>query len=106
MNNSTVATVRIKLIKIAGKVINTARYTTFKLCSSCLYKKQFWFALKKFKAYHLLSDPINSHPSFKKPNSSRGISVPIFKHNVKTRAILSENLTGIQTYLVIKNKFP
>ena len=47
-------TVRIKLIKIAGKVINTARYTTFKLCSSCLYKKHFWFALKKIQGIPLI----------------------------------------------------
>ena len=54
MNKSTIATVRIKLIKIAGKVINTARYTTFKLCSSCLYKKHFWFALKKIQGIPLI----------------------------------------------------
>ena len=47
-------TVRIQLIKIAGKVVNTARYTTFKLCSSCLYKKQFWFTLKKIQGIPLI----------------------------------------------------
>ena len=54
MNKSTVGTVRVQLIKIAGKIVNMARYTTFKLCSSCLYQKQFWFTLKKIQGLPLI----------------------------------------------------
>lgn len=54
MNKSTVATVRVQLIKIAGKVVNTARYTTFKLCSSCLYKKEFWATLTRIQKLRLI----------------------------------------------------
>lgn len=34
-------TIRIKLMKIAAKAVHSARYITFKLCSSCPYKKEF-----------------------------------------------------------------
>lgn len=54
MNKNTMATVRIQLIKIAGKVIHSARYTTFKLCSSCLYQKQFWSTLTKIQRFPAL----------------------------------------------------
>ena len=35
-------TVRLKLLKIAAKVVHSARYITFKLCSSCPYKNEFY----------------------------------------------------------------
>ncbi|WP_190014331.1 transposase, partial [Geosporobacter subterraneus] len=35
-------TIRLKLIKIASKIIRSARYITFKLCSSCPYKEEFY----------------------------------------------------------------
>jgi len=35
-------TVRLKPLKIAAKVIRSARYVTFKLCSSCPYKDEFY----------------------------------------------------------------
>ena len=35
-------TVRLKLLKIAAKVVRSARYITFKLCSSCPYKSEFY----------------------------------------------------------------
>ena len=38
-------TVRLKLLKIAAKVIRSARYITFKLCSSCPYKDEFYNTL-------------------------------------------------------------
>lgn len=34
-------TIRIKLMKIATRVVHSARYCIFKLCSSCPYKKEF-----------------------------------------------------------------
>lgn len=38
--------IRLKLIKIAGKCIRSGRYLTFKMSSSCLYKKAFWQTLQ------------------------------------------------------------
>ena len=35
-------TIRIKLMKIAARAVHSARYITFKLCSSCPYKKEFY----------------------------------------------------------------
>ncbi len=35
-------TVRLKLLKIAAKVVHSAGYITFKLCSSCPYKREFF----------------------------------------------------------------
>ena len=42
MRKQRIDTVRLKLLKIAAKVIHSARYTTFKLCSSCPYKNEFY----------------------------------------------------------------
>ena len=42
MRKQRIDTVRLKLLKIATKVIHSARYITFKLCSSCPYKKEFY----------------------------------------------------------------
>jgi hypothetical protein len=41
MRSSTADTVRLKLIKIATKVVRSARRVIFKLCSSCPYKDAF-----------------------------------------------------------------
>lgn len=35
-------TIRLKLIKIASRVIRSARYTIFKICSNCPYKAEFY----------------------------------------------------------------
>ena len=45
MRKQRIDTVRLKLLKIAAKVIRSARYTTFKLCSSCPYKNEFYETL-------------------------------------------------------------
>ena len=42
MRKQRIDTVRLKLLKIASKVIHSARYTKFKLCSSCPYKNEFY----------------------------------------------------------------
>ena len=42
MRKQRIDTVRLKLLKIAAKVIRSARYITFKLCSSCPYKDEFY----------------------------------------------------------------
>ena len=45
MRKQRVDTVRLKLLKIAAKVVRSARYITFKLCSSCPYKNEFYETL-------------------------------------------------------------
>ena len=45
MRKQRIDTVRIKLLKIAAKAIHSARYITFKLCSSCPYKNEFYETL-------------------------------------------------------------
>ena len=45
MRKQRIDTVRLKLLKIATKVVHSARYITFKLCSSCPYKNEFYETL-------------------------------------------------------------
>lgn len=44
-----VDTIRLKLIKIAARAVCLARYITFKLCSSCPYKKEFYRTLENIQ---------------------------------------------------------
>ena len=41
MRKQQINTIRLKLLKVAARAVHSARYTIFKLCSSCPYKKQF-----------------------------------------------------------------
>ncbi len=45
MRKQCVDTIRLKLIKIASKVVKTGRYIIFKLCSSCPYQEEFYETL-------------------------------------------------------------
>lgn len=45
MRKQRIDTIRLKLLKIATKVVRSARYITFKLCSSCPYKDEFYETL-------------------------------------------------------------
>ena len=45
MRKQRIDTVRLKLLKIAAKVVHSARYITFKLCSSCPHKNEFYETL-------------------------------------------------------------
>jgi hypothetical protein len=45
MRSYTVGTIRLKLMKIAGRIVRSARYIHFKLCSSCPYKREFYETL-------------------------------------------------------------
>ena len=45
MRKQRIDTVRLKLLKIAAKVIHSARYITFKLCSSFPYQNEFYKTL-------------------------------------------------------------
>lgn len=49
MRGNRIETIRLKLIKIAGKVISTGRYLKFKLCSSYLYQEIFWQILSRIE---------------------------------------------------------
>ena len=49
MRKQQVNTIRLKLLKIAAKVVHSARYITFKLCSSCPYKDEFYETLENIK---------------------------------------------------------
>ncbi len=54
MRKLRIDTIRIKLIKIAARVTHSARYTIFKLCSSCPYKNDFYETLNNIKQLHVL----------------------------------------------------
>lgn len=41
LESNRIDNIRMKLIKIAAKIVRGSRYLTFKLCSSCPYKKAF-----------------------------------------------------------------
>ncbi len=49
MRKQLVDTIRLKLLKIAAKVVHSARYITFKLCSSCPYKNEFYETLNNIR---------------------------------------------------------
>lgn len=46
MRKMQIDTIRLKLFKIASKIIRSSRYIYFKLCSSCPYQKEFNEVLK------------------------------------------------------------
>ena len=45
MQKLRVDTIRVKLMKVAARVVHTSRYIHFRLCSSCPYKAQFYETL-------------------------------------------------------------
>ncbi|WP_461207744.1 transposase [Clostridium sp. DL1XJH146] len=47
IKENRIETIRMKIIKVAAKVIKTGRYLKFKLCSSYAYKKEFWHIIDK-----------------------------------------------------------
>jgi len=51
MRKMQIDTIRLKLIKIASKVIKSARYIYFKLCSSCPYQKEFYTVLENIRLF-------------------------------------------------------
>ena len=53
MRKQRIDTVRLKLLKIAAKVVHSARYITFKLCSSCPYKREFYETLSNISELHV-----------------------------------------------------
>ena len=53
MRKQQVDTIRLKLIKIAARAVRSARYITFKLCSSCPYKREFYETLDNIQQLQL-----------------------------------------------------
>ena len=49
MRKQQIHTIRLKLIKIAAKAVRSARYITFKLCSSYPYKSEFCKTLENIQ---------------------------------------------------------
>ena len=49
MRRQQIDTIRLKLLRIAAKVVHSARYTIFKLCSSCPYKSEFYETLENIR---------------------------------------------------------
>ena len=45
MRKDRIDTVRLKLLKIAARIVSSARYVYFKLCSYCPYQTQFFETL-------------------------------------------------------------
>jgi len=49
MRKMQIDTIRLKLLKVASKIIKAARYIYFKLCSSCPYKDEFYETLENIR---------------------------------------------------------
>ncbi|MBQ6280860.1 MAG: transposase, partial [Oscillospiraceae bacterium] len=45
MRKDRIDTVRLKLLKLAARIVSSARYVYFKLCSHCPYQTQFYETL-------------------------------------------------------------
>lgn len=46
-----IANIRLKLLIIAAKAVHSARYISFKLCSSCTYKNEFYETLSNIQIH-------------------------------------------------------
>jgi hypothetical protein len=53
MKKQQIDTLRLKLLKVASRVVRSARYTTFKLCSSYPYKSEFYETLDNIRHLQL-----------------------------------------------------
>jgi len=53
MRKQQIDTIRLKLLKVASKVVRSARYMTFKLCSHFPYKSEFYETLENIRKLQL-----------------------------------------------------
>jgi len=53
MRKQQIDTIRLKLLKVAAKVVRSARYITFKLCSHFPYKSEFYETLENIRKLQL-----------------------------------------------------
>ncbi len=49
LRKDRIDTVRLKLMKIAARIVRSARYVVFKLCSSCPFQLEFYETLKNIR---------------------------------------------------------
>jgi hypothetical protein len=49
MKKMQIDTIRLKLLKVASKIVKAARYIYFKLCSSCPYKREFYKVIENIR---------------------------------------------------------
>jgi len=49
MRKMQIDTIRLKLLKVASKIVKAARYIYFKLCSSCPYKDEFYKVIENIR---------------------------------------------------------
>lgn len=49
MKTCRMETLRLQLVKIAGRIIRSGRYLTWKLCSSCLYQSVYYDTLQRIQ---------------------------------------------------------
>jgi len=50
MKSDRIETIRIKLIKVAAKIVRSGRYVFFKLCSACPHKSLFFYIMDKIQS--------------------------------------------------------
>jgi len=50
MRSNVIDTIRLKLFKIAVRMVRSARYVKFKLCSSCPYKSEFYKIIENIRS--------------------------------------------------------
>ena len=49
MKKDRIDTVRLNLLKIAARIVHSARYIFFKLCSHCPFEAQYWETLNNIQ---------------------------------------------------------
>ena len=82
MRKQRIDTVRLKLLKIAAKVVHSARYITFKLCSSCPYKNEFYETLSNIGKLNIQLEQqllTNLDSLITAQNSATGILYPFWR---------------------------
>ena len=47
LKKDRIDTVRLKLLKVAARIVHSARYVLFKLCSSCPFQAEFYETLQR-----------------------------------------------------------
>jgi len=54
LKKDRIDTFRLKLLKIAARIVRSARYTFFKLCSSCPFQAEFYETLRNIQSFQSL----------------------------------------------------
>ena len=54
LKKDRINTIRLKLFKIAARVVRSSRYIYFKLCSSCPFQKEFFETMRNIRTLRLL----------------------------------------------------